>query len=596
MAIEMTKTIPQSSRATNPEQRAASLAEVFRLRARNEGRRLAYAFLADGEREAARFTYGELDRAARAIAAALQRATEPGERALLVFPQGLDFIAAFVGCLYAGVIAVPAHPPQPERLARTLPRLQAIARDAGPAVVLSSGMLARTAPALLAGVPELAGVPVIAIDAIDLTDARAWREPALCVDTLAFLQYTSGSTAAPRGVMVSHGNLLYNLARIRAAEDSDASSVGVSWLPSSHDMGLIEGMLTPAFGAYPAYLMPPAAFLQRPLCWLAAISRYRGTTSGGPNFAYDLCRRRVTPEERQGLDLRSWRVAYSGAEPVRAQTLEGFAETFSECGFDTRALRPVYGLAEATLLVTASDRQAPVPMIKDFNTAALERDEVLAAVGAGAARFISCGTPVPGTEVVIADPKTCRCKPGGEVGEIWVSGGGVARGYWNRSEETERVFLAQLADGGGPFLRTGDLGFVAGGELYVTGRLKDLIIVRGRKLYPQDLELTAERCHPALRPGCVAAFATAGAEAEGIALLAEVDAVDGEHLNRIIGDLRQAVAEQHEVQLAAVALLPRGMLPKTSSGKLMRHACRNALLDGSLEVLVQWTRAAIAVV
>ncbi|MGH8694812.1 MAG: AMP-binding protein, partial [Burkholderiales bacterium] len=353
-----------------------SIVEMFRAcaEAKRDGR--GYVFLENGETEASVLTYGELDRQSRAIAATLQHSVAPGARALLMYPPGLEFIAAFLGCLYAGVLAVPAYSPHPARLARSLPRLRAIARDAEISVVLCTESIAAMSPALLKEAPELAQARILATDRIDPSPADTWKEPAIGPDTLAFLQYTSGSTAEPKGVMVSHGNLLHNLAYMNECEGNDTSSCSVSWLPVYHDMGLIEGILLPAFGRYPAYLLAPMAFLQRPLRWLTAISRYRATSSGGPNFAYDLCVRKITPEQRQQLDLSCWHVAYNGSEPIRETTLASFTETFADCGFRAESHRPTYGLAEATLLVSASARLTQ-PTTRTVDATALANDRVL---------------------------------------------------------------------------------------------------------------------------------------------------------------------------------------------------------------------------
>ena len=582
-----------------------SVAEILRFRAQVQKERRGYVFLPDGQTEGASLTYGELDRQSRGIAAALQESHSGGERALLVYPPGLEFIAAFFGCLYAGVVAVPAYPPHPARPSRGLSRLRAIAGDAEVTVVLTTESIASMAAVLWVEAPELAGARWLATDRLGPERAEAWQEPQLDPRTLAFLQYTSGSTAAPRGVMVSHRNLLHNLAYIRYCEENDADTVSVSWLPVYHDMGLIEGILEPAFGGYPAYLMAPASFLQRPLRWLAAISRYRATNSGGPNFAYDLCARKITPEQSRELDLSSWRVAYNGAEPVRKETLERFLKVFGACGFRWKAFYPGYGLAEATLVVS-SGRQADEPVFQAVNARGLAADRVegLGTTERDRITLVACGRPSFGTRVVIAHPDhRTPCAPG-EVGEIWVSSPSVALGYWNRAKETERTFHAYLANTGeGPFLRTGDLGFILQGELFVTGRLKDVIIIRGRKHYPQDLELTVEQSHPAIRPGCSAAVSVPGPGGEEcLVVLAEVDprglARDGSAPGAAgtsglpaIDAIREAVAEHHDLQVCAVSLLAPGSLPKTSSGKLQRHACRTAFVAGTLESVIQWVHA-----
>lgn len=569
-----------------------SLVDMLRHRALHQGNSRAYTFLADGETESASLTYAQLDRRACAIAATLaDRGARPGDRVILLYPPGLDFVAAFFGALYAGMIAVPCYPPHRLQLARSLPRLTTIIGNAEPSFVLCTAEVAAAVPAWVVHAPELDALPWIITDTLGDDLAGAWKEPDVGPSTLAFLQYTSGSTAAPRGVMVTHGNLLHNLAAINYAEENDSDSVSVSWLPVIHDMGLIEGVLEPAYAGYPAYLMSPVTFLQRPIRWLRAISKYRATNSGGPNFAYDLCTRKVNDEQRATLDLSSWRVAYNGAEPIRSETLTAFFRTFRECGFRWQSFYPVYGLAESTLLVT-SGRRTYQPVFLDADASALsggrieEPDESTRQVS-----LVSSGPPALDTRVEIVNPESCRrCAPR-EIGEIWLSSLNVTKGYWRREEETAQTFGATLADnGGGPYLRTGDLGVLIDGELFVAGRLKDLLIVRGVKHYPQDLELTVERQHPAIRPGCVAVFALE-AHDERIAVAAELDTRDfADVVSDLIGRICQAVAEIHGVQLHTIALLKPGALPKTTSGKIPHRACAQALSGGQLAELVRWIK------
>lgn len=554
----------------------ASLVELLRFRAAVQPHDVAYTFLRDGEHEADSITYEALDRLSRAIAARLHLRCRPGDRALLLYPPGLEFIPAFFGCLYAQVVAVPAYPPNLTRADRGAPRLRAIAADARPVAVLSTRASMDTLTDMSEALSTSLHVEWIATDEIDHGGASEWRDPGVDGTTLAFLQYTSGSTSTPRGVMITHGNLLHNLAYAFHLGEGGSSSVSVSWLPVIHDMGLIEGVLQPAFSGCPAYLMSPAAFLQRPVRWLNAISRYGATRSGGPNFAYDLCVRRVGAEERQSLDLTTWRSAYCGAEPIRHHTLRAFATAFAPAGFRSSALRPCFGLAEATLLVTAGTWTG------NGSDVDLSR--------------VSCGTAECDTRVVIVEPETRRpCGPG-SVGEIWVAGPSVAQGYWDRAEETAATFRA-LTDGGeGPFLRTGDLGFMHEGDLYVSGRLKDVLIVRGMKHYPQDLEQTTEQ-HPAIRPGCSAAFATdAGSLGDRIAIVAEADVrqlATPESAEAVIAMIRRSIAELHGVLLEAVVLVAPGAVPKTTSGKLQRFACRDAFLSDRLSVLAVWRETSV---
>ncbi|HEX5886615.1 MAG TPA: fatty acyl-AMP ligase [Pyrinomonadaceae bacterium] len=574
-----------------------SLVDMLRQRALDQENDRAYTFLADGETETAALTYAQLDHRARAIAVALaDRGASPGDRAILLYPPGLDFVTAFFGAIYAGVIAVPCYPPHRLQLARSLPRLTAILGNARPSFVLCTDEVAALST-WVAQTPPLAALPWVATDTLDDDAANSWKEPDVGPSTLAFLQYTSGSTAAPRGVMVTHGNLLHNLAAINYVEENDADSVSVSWLPVIHDMGLIEGVLEPAYAGYPACLMSPATFLQRPVRWLRAISKYRATNSGGPNFAYDLCARKVNDEQRAALDLSSWRVAYNGAEPIRSETLTTFYRTFRDCGFRWKSFYPVYGLAESTLVVT-SRRRSHQPVFLNVDASALSRGQIDESSTNGPSRqvsLVSSGPPAFGTRVLIVNPDTCRrCAPR-EIGEIWISSPSVTKGYWQREEETSQTFGATLDDdGSGPYLRTGDLGVLIDGELFVAGRLKDLLIVRGFKHYPQDLELTVERQHPAIRPGCVAVFALESHD-EQIVVAAELDPrrLDITPTNShefLIGRICQAVAEIHGVQLHTIALLKPGALPKTSSGKIRHRACAEALSGGQWAEVLRWIK------
>ncbi|MEM6457511.1 MAG: fatty acyl-AMP ligase, partial [Acidobacteriota bacterium] len=469
--------------------------DLLRQRAADAPARPVYTFLADGETESATLTHADLDRHARRIAGQLAQAgAQPGDRALLLYPPGLDFIVGFWGCLYAGVIAVPAYPPRRQGKNGTL---AAIADDCRPAAVLSDAAMAPRARALDAEAPALVDVPRVRTDLADADDApndagARWIRPAIGGDSLAFLQYTSGSTSLPRGVRVAHRHLLHNAEAIRRGFSQDADKVVVSWLPLYHDMGLIGNVLQPLYTGARTVLMASASFLQKPARWLRAISRYRANASGGPNFAYALCAERIDEATKATLDLSSWQVAFNGAEPVRADTLERFADAFAACGFQRAAFRPCYGLAEGTLLVTTGTIGTPPPVVRvDADALADDRVAPIADAGSDADRdasarsrrdLVGCGRAWHEQIVRIVDPVTCRPCSADGVGEIWVAGGSVAGGYWNRPDDSEALFRARLADDpdAGPFLRTGDLGFLHDGELYVTGRRKDLLIVRGR--------------------------------------------------------------------------------------------------------------------
>jgi len=565
----------------------SNLVDLLRHRASHQGHDRAFTFLVDGETDEVHLTYQELDRQARAIAAWLESAGLEGERALLLYPAGLEFISAFFGCLYAGVVAVPAYPP---RRNRSLSRIEAIADDAQAKVALTTSQVLDRVQLVLDETPDLRNLRWMATDQLPPHADADWQVPDVHGDTLAFLQYTSGSTGTPKGVMLTHANLMHNSALIAYAFEHTRSGSGVFWLPSYHDMGLIGGILQPLYIGQPNVLMSPMSFLQRPLRWLQAISRYRCTISGGPNFAYDLCVRKITAEQRATLDLSRWQLAFNGAEPVRADTLDRFARMFEPCGFRREAFYPCYGMAEATLIVSGGFKSAP-PVVRTVDGRALESNQVVDALPdeESARELVSSGGNLLDQRIVIADPNTLRSVPSDQVGEIWVSGPSVSQGYWNRPGETEHTFRAYLKDTGeGPFLRTGDLGFLQDGELFITGRLKDLIIIRGLNHYPQDIEMTVDRCHPRLRSGNGAAVTVTVDGRDRLVIVHEVERRQQRDLEPIFEAVRRAVAAEHELQVEGVALLKAGTIPKTSSGKIQRHACRQAFLDGTLELVAQW--------
>lgn len=564
-----------------------TLVDLLRHRATRQASEPAYYFLVDGEDEQLDVTYGEIDRRARAIATWLQANGLQGQRALLLFPAGLDFVASFFGCLYAGVVAVPAYPP---RMNRSLDRIQAIAADSDARVALTvQPVLDRVQP-LLEGTPDLKRIPWLAVDTKCEGLEDQWQMPDISGQTLAFLQYTSGSTGTPKGVMLSHSNLLHNCALIQYGFELTRTGVGVFWLPSYHDMGLVGGIIQPLYISRPNVLMSPMAFLQRPFRWLQAISKFRGTTAGGPNFAYDLCLRKVTPEQRAKLDLSSWTVAFNGAEPVRSETIDRFTQMFEPCGFRREAFYPCYGLAEATLIVTGGLKGAP-PVVRDFDAKSLEAGEVVPLPGRHAAgrRLVGSGQPLPDEKIVIVNPQTrLRCDHD-EVGEIWVHSPSIAQGYWRRPDETEHNFRARLADTeDGPFLRTGDLGFFHDDELFVAGRLKDLIIIRGLNHYPHDIELTVEKSHTAVRPSCGAAFTIDVDDQPRLVIVYEIDRHQKDEVESLIEAIRRDVSREHELQVEMIRLVKSGSIPKTSSGKIQRHACRNAFRDGTLDIVAAW--------
>jgi acyl-CoA synthetase (AMP-forming)/AMP-acid ligase II len=545
------------------------------MRAAEQDCLTAFEYLVSAN-EVSPLTYGELDQRARAIAALLQEHNAEGERVLLLYPPGLDFIAGFFGCLYAGAVAVPTFPP---RFNSNLIRLKSIVSDAAVTIALTTDNIFSGLKSLLDREPELSVVRwLLSSDSIGLEDE--WREFVATDETLALLQYTSGSTSEPKGVMLTHGNLLHNSARICEAFGCSVEGVGVSWLPPYHDMGLIGGVLQPIFVGGTTILMSPLTFLQRPIRWLEAISRYslgrEFVVSGGPNFAYDMCVDRVTPEQRRRLNLSKWKVAFTGAEPIRPETLSRFAESFSSSGFEYSAFYPCYGLAECTLMVSGGLRHEP-PITLSVQRSKLEQHSPVNVTPNGHTyKLTSCGRNMADQDLRIVDPETLLECAEGEVGEIWVASRSVATGYWKRPEETEKCFAARIAGtNDGPFLRTGDLGFLLLGELCVTGRLKDLIIIDGRNHYPQDLERTVEQSHSALRENCCAAFSVSVDGQEQLFISAELDVPASDQLNPAVAKAIQiALAEAHDLKAYKINLLRKGDLPKTSSGKLQRHRCR----------------------
>ncbi len=572
-------------------QTSSSLVDILMQRAQNQPEGKAYIFLKDGETDEVSLTYQELERQARAIATSLQSQGAGGERALLLYPPSLEFIVAFFGCLYAGVVAVPVYPP---RRNQKLSRLLSIVNDAQAKVALTTTSILADIDKRWEEEAELAQLKWVATDTIE-ANVREFVPRAVTRSSLAFLQYTSGSTGTPKGVMVTHGNIMHNQQLIHQAFGHSEKTIVVGWLPLFHDMGLIGNVLQPMYLGIPCILMPPVAFLQKPIRWLKAISKYRATTSGGPNFAYDLCVRKVQPEQLADLDLSSWDLAFNGAEPIRAETLEQFSKKFAQCGFNYSAFYPCYGMAETTLFTTGGDKNH-LPVIQGVKSGELEQNSVEESeiLSAESRLFVGCGRPYMDTTVSIVNPESLTRCGLGQIGEIWVSGGSIASGYWNRPQQTSETFQAYLADTGeGPFLRTGDLGFQLKGELFVTGRLKDVIIIRARNHYPQDIELSVEKTHPALRPNSGAAFSV---EVEGEEKLVVAQEVKRTYLRQInidevIEAINQAISLEHELVINTIVLLKPGSIPKTSSGKIQRSACRQKFLDGSWHNRVVFTKS-----
>ncbi|MDJ0840406.1 MAG: non-ribosomal peptide synthase/polyketide synthase, partial [Acidobacteriota bacterium] len=565
---------------TIPDMLFTDWIQLLRNRAETQPEHNTFTFLNMAAGTEQVLTNAELDLRARALAAEL--APYAGQPVLLLFPPGMEYLAAFFGCLYAGVTAVPAYPPNPNRLHRSLPRLAGMVQDAGIQVVLTTRELAEARKRMNQPMPLFDSLEWRTVGA-DLSAADSWTRPKVDADTTAFLQYTSGSTSEPKGVVVSHGNLLHNQQLIQQGFQTGPQDRVVSWLPLYHDMGLIGAILQPLFLGAECYFMAPMDFLRRPFRWLETISRLGGTVSGAPNFAYDLCARKITDEEKEHLDLGCWQVAFNGAEPVRRNTLDAFNKAFAVCGFRPEAFYPCYGLAEATLFVSGGDRKTR-PTLLSVDAADLEQGRVSDATDEQRSVDLT-GNGAVFQRTLIVDPDKHTPLEDRQVGEIWVRSPSVAGGYFERPEQTEAVFQGSLASGEGPFLRTGDLGFLNKGELYITGRVKDLIIIRGRNLYPQDIELTVEKSSADLIPGGGAAFAVQDDSGERLVIVWETVRRPAGDLAETIDTIREAVVLAHEVQIADVVLIRSATVPKTSSGKIRRRECRKLYLEDGLSVV-----------
>jgi acyl-CoA synthetase (AMP-forming)/AMP-acid ligase II len=571
-----------------PSAAISTLVSALRLRADVQGNTTAYTFLGDGETDEENITWAEIDSSAQAIAVTLQESGLSGQRVLLIFPPGNEFICAFFGCLYAGCVAVPLPPPPSKRPAELL---YSVARRCSPAGVLAAADFKTR-------FPEWSRAAELR-DAVYLTHADwhspsrdAWPMPEITAQSVAMLQFTSGSTGNPKGVIITHANLIENQEVIYKAFRHERDSIVVGWLPHYHDMGLIGNILQPVYAGIRCILMPAYSFIQKPARWLRAITRYQGTTSGAPNFAFDLCSQRITDQQIQELDLSSWDLAYCGAERIRAETLEAFTKRFQKCGFRAEAFYPCYGLAEATLFVSGGEKGTG-GVIRSYRTASLkERRAIEVPKGTpNSTSIVSCGAPLGVREAIIVDPETHTSRCTREIGEIWLCGPSIAAGYWGSEKNGGDVFQARLEGDRRDWLRTGDLGFFDYGEVHLVGRLKELIIVRGRNHYPQDIERTAEGSHPALCPGRAAAFAIETNDEEALVLTLELQrGTTSADWPAIMDRIRKVVVETHEIPVHAITLVRQRTIPTTTSGKIRRHMCRELFLSGQQELLASWTR------
>lgn len=550
----------------------------------------AFSYSQDGEITAS-ITYAELDRRARHIAASIETICQPGDRILIVYPPGLEYIAAFFGCIYAGLIPIPAIPPA---TVRAIPRIQRIAIDAGARVALTNtAIVAQTEQFRDRSRTDFIDLLWLTIDSSSDRSAQ-WKTPRISSTDIAFLQYTSGSTGEPKGVMVTHDNILANIGFIDSILGINENETIVSWLPLYHDMGLIGKMLYPLFAGCHCIHLSPTAFFMRPYRWLKAVSDNHARMTCAPNFAYDLCSRKITAKQKSSLDLSSLAFALNGAEPVRPETLRRFSENFRECGFQPKALMPVYGLAESTLLVTANLNKRPdgLPQSLSLDKTALSADDVVIAnPGPGSIEVVSVGSVAyEHQRVVIVEPSSLVQQPDEKVGEVWVRSASVAKGYWGHSSLNDTPFSARLVNEEDMFLRTGDLGFVHDEALYIVGRLKDMMIFNGYNIYPQDIETTVERYHPAFQANGCAAFTIEQDDLPHLVIIQEIDSRQAPLQNDLsAARLRAEIGEQHGIfDIAAILLIKAGGIPRTTSGKIQRGTCQDMFLSDAFSPIWEW--------
>lgn len=561
-----------------------SLVDILSWRANHQPHKLAYRFLIDAENEEVSITYKELDLKARSIGSTLQTHTKKNDRVILLLPSGLEFIAAFLGCLYARVIAIPLPPPHPARVKKSLAATLRIIKDVNPSVALMNSSLLESINSQTDIKRQFSKLTLIPIDQQDIMERPdQWVKSETTQDEIAFLQYTSGSTLSPKGVMISHSNLISNLNQIEKLFEQTCDSRTIIWLPPYHDMGLIGGILQPLYTGNIVTLMPHLMFLQRPIRWLQAISRFKATTSGGPNFAYDLCLRKIKPNQREGLDLSSWEVAFNGAEPVNLETLERFSKFFAPCGFSPEAFLTCYGLAEATLMVSGGPK-ARIPKSKRLIIKELANNRaIISSKLENTLSIVGCGQTSELSTLKIVNPETLiPCAPD-EIGEIWISGPNVSRGYWNRPLETASTFHAQLCDASNvTFLRSGDLGFIDKRELYITGRLKNMIIIDGKNHYPHDIERTVEKSHPAIHSGGCAVFSFEDSGKEFLVVLVEIRRNLVTNKTELLKGIRNVISEDYELPIFDIKLTLPGSIPRTTSGKIKYFLCKTNYITGKL--------------
>ncbi|MFZ1756568.1 MAG: AMP-binding protein [Caldilineaceae bacterium] len=570
---------------------SVSILDILEWRALNQSGKIAYRFWLD-DNACYSLTYRELYLKIKHVAYHIREYIKPLDRVLVMHPPSLDYIINFFGCIYAGGIPVPVYPPRANEKAHLL---ESIIQDSTPKIALTSQDILARFLSKKDGIIQQYRIPLLnietnfgAFDDIDVAKTSS--------DDIAFLQYTSGSTSSPKGVMVAHENLLHNLYHLRKLFEVNGDSIGVSWLPPYHDMGLIGGVLLPVYTGFPVVLMSPTSFVQSPIRWLELISQYSGSLSGAPSFAYDLCVRSIFPQQREGLDLSSWKVAVNGAEPVRADVLRRFTDAYRPHGFQPQTFFPCYGMAEATLIVSGGSIGSIATTIK------IDRNELQQGTAVewtkgisskqNAYEVVSCGFPISDQRTVIVNPDlNIECSEN-VVGEVWVSGPSITKGYWNQPDSTKEIYYARLEKWTGQnFLRTGDLGFLHNGELYIVGRLKDLIIIRGKNFHPSDIEATASGSHNALLPGNGAAFTISIDEEEKVVVVHEVKReCRNPDINDIAKSIISSVAENHGLRVDTVALIRCYSIPKTTSGKIQRGECKKRFLNENLKTLAIWSR------
>ena len=589
-----------------------TIIDILLWRAKNQPDRIAYTFMKDDEINEQTLTYSQLLSQVQSVAHKLQKEGLTGERAVLLYSSSLEYITTFLGCLYAGVIAVPAFPPDPTRLKVTLPKLQGVIKDSQAKAILTNKKLMTFAYLLMQYAPELKKLKWIETESISRGKKLICEPHDISGDDIAFLQYTSGSTSSPKGVMISHWNIVHNEYLMATAFGTTEDTIIGGWLPLYHNMGLIGNVLQPLYMGCQLVFTSPLTFLQKPLSWLRMISKYKINTSGGPNFAFDLCAQKATEKDKETLDLSSWTVAFVGSEPVRKSMLESFSERFASCGFEKGSLYPAYGLAEATLMVSCVGHGKETSCINLSHEAFQKGVIEETADNEGNIWQVTCGTTYLGQEMRIVNPDTLEACPENKIGELWVSGESVAKGYWKNPEATKTTFEARLSDSDKKYMRTGDLGFMKNGELYITGRLKDLIIINGKNYYPQDIEETVAKSNPLIQPDSVAAFTIDGRATEELVIVAEVRNLEKERIkekgfikskllslksrlfkendNKIVTEdilmsIQKRVFEEHNLVPHHKILIKHQTIPKTASNKIQRHACKKLFLENNLDVL-----------